>query len=81
MWLVPTGMNRGAPMPLHTVTRMLYEIPPFYLEDISFREFECPGFKLNPLPGLGLDGVDAFMIVIVVHRKVGGQQSTLSACD
>lgn len=52
-----------------------------YLEEVSFSEFKCLGFKLNPLPRLGLDGVDTFVIVIVVHRKVGGQQSALSARD
>lgn len=52
---------------------------PFYLEHISFREFERPGFQLNPLPRLGLDGVDALVIVAVVHREVGGQQSALGA--
>lgn len=66
---------------LHPVTYILYEIYQCYLEDISFREFKCPGFELNPLPRLGLDGVDAFVVVIVVHREVGGQQSALSARD
>lgn len=66
---------------LHPVTYILYEIYQCYLEDISFREFKCPGFELNPLPRLGLDGVDAFVVVTVVHRKVGGQQSALSARD
>ena len=65
----------------HPVTYILYEIYQCYLEDISFREFKCPGFELNPLPLLGLDGVDTFVVVIVVHRKVGRQQSALSARD
>lgn len=57
------------------------DISQCYLEHISFREFKCLGFELNPLPWLGLDGVDAFVVVAVVHRKVGGQQSALSARD
>lgn len=57
------------------------DISQCYLEDISFREFKCLGFELNSLPWLGLDGVDAFVVVTVVHRKVGGQQSALSARD
>lgn len=44
-----------------------------YLEDISCRQLKCLGFKLNSLPRLGLDGVDAFMVVVVVCREVGGQ--------
>lgn len=52
-----------------------------YLEDVSLGELERPGFQLNPLPRLGLDGVDAFVVVVVVHREVGGQQSALSARD
>ena len=66
---------------LPTVTYTPYEIYQRYLEDVSFREFKCPGFELNPLSRLGLDGVDTFVVVIVVHRKVGGQQSALSARD
>ena len=66
---------------LPTVTYAPYEIYQRYLEDVSFREFKCPGFELNPLSRLGLDGVDTFVVVIVVHRKVGGQQSALSARD
>lgn len=64
-----------------TITYILYEIYQMYLEDISFSKFKCSGFKLNPLSWLGLNGVDAFMIVIVVHRKVGGKQSALCSRD
>lgn len=66
---------------LQLVTSVHCDISQCYLEDIAFREFKRLGFELNSLPWLGLDGVDALVVVIVVHRKVGGQQSTLSARD
>lgn len=66
---------------LQPVTCVHCDISRCYLEDISFREFKCLGFELNSLSRLGLDGVDAFVVVTVVHRKVGGQQSALSARD
>lgn len=66
---------------LQPVTCVRCDISQCYLEDISFREFKCLGFELNSLSRLGLDGVDAFVVVTVVHRKVGGQQSALSARD
>lgn len=66
---------------LQPVTSVHCDISQCYLEDIAFREFKRLGFELNSLPWLGLDGVDALVVVIVVHRKVGGQQSALSARD
>lgn len=66
---------------MHVVTYTLKEVSCRYLEEVSVGEFKSLGSKLNPLPRLGLDGVDTFVIVIVVHRKVGGQQSALCARD
>lgn len=82
VWANPTEVNEEVLSTLlPTVTYISYEIYWIYLEDIPFWQFECPGFKLNALSRLGLDGVDAFVVVIVVHRKVGGQQCALSARD
>jgi hypothetical protein len=79
VWIIPTGIDDRVSTRLHTATGSA--IHQFYLKDISFREFECPCFELDPLPRLGLDRVDTFVIVIVVHREVGGQQSALGASD
>lgn len=52
-----------------------------YLEDISCLQFKSPGFQLDSLSWLGLDGVDTLVVVVVVDRIVGGQQNTLGSSD
>lgn len=56
-----------------------HQIISHYLQDIPGLQAESPGFELNSFPWLCLDGVDTFMVVVVVQRVVWGQQDALSA--